>query len=122
MGINRFDSKNRKNRQQLLLTWFEKNNHIPACQSGFRRSKSTHDHFLRFYNSIIHGFNNNMKSVAIFFDLEKAFDKINHKAILLKLKSLKLNASLYNWISNFFNNRLFFVQCKDSRSNAFDIN
>ena len=33
--------------------------------------------------------------------LEKAFDKISHKAIHTKLKSINLNYYLYNWISNF---------------------
>ena len=30
-----------------LLTWLEKNKLLPPCQSGFRKSMSTHDHFLR---------------------------------------------------------------------------
>jgi hypothetical protein len=104
-----------------ILTWLEENNYLPPCQSGFRKKMSTHDHFLRLYNSIVNGFNNHENTGVVFFDLEKAFDKINHKAILLKLKNIKINVHLYKWIQNFLSSRQFLVSYKNANSKLFNI-
>ena len=92
-----------------LTSWLESKKFIPPCQCGFRKKMSTHDHFLRLYHSIINRFNNQEKNAAVFFDLEKAFDKVNPLAILTKLKKLNAPPTLYNWIINFLRNRKFLV-------------
>lgn len=104
-----------------ILTWLEENNHLPPCQSGFRKNMSTHDHFLRLYNSILHGFNNRMNTGVVFFDLEKSFDKISHQAILTKLKKIKINFYLFNWVKSFLSNRRFLISYKSTYSKHFKI-
>ena len=54
-----------------LLSWLESKNHLPPCQPGFRKNMSTHDHFFRLYNSIIHGFNDKSKTGVIFLTSKK---------------------------------------------------
>ncbi|CAF1073509.1 unnamed protein product, partial [Brachionus calyciflorus] len=99
-----------------LTSWLEKNKLIPNCQSGFRKKMNTHDHFIRLYHSIIDGFNKQEKTGAVFFDLEKAFDKVNHYAILTKLKKLNVSPTIYNWIISFLTDRKFFVSYAKSIS------
>jgi len=38
---------------------------------------------------------------SIYTDLEKAFDKIPHKRLLLKLRNYNVHPSLINWIECF---------------------
>jgi hypothetical protein len=55
-------------------------------------------------------------TVAIFFDLEKAFDKTPHRGILFKLQKLKLSGTMINWIQNFLADRKFHVQFNKKNS------
>ena len=93
-----------------LQMHLELNNLIPNEQSGFRKFKSTQDHILRLTQSILTGFNKRMLTGAVFFDLEKAFDKAPHAGILSKLMSINLNQFIVDWIKNFLKDRSFVVQ------------
>ena len=57
------------------LTWFlESNNHISRFQSGFRSDRSTTDNLIRLETFIRDAFIKKEHVVAVFFDLEKAYD------------------------------------------------
>ena len=57
------------------LVWFlESNNFLTNIQSGFRHNRTTTDHLIKLENFIREGFIRNEHVVAIFFDLEKAYD------------------------------------------------
>ena len=57
------------------LTWFlESNNHISWFQSGFRSDRSTADNLVRLETFIRDAFITKECVVAVFFDLEKAYD------------------------------------------------
>ncbi|RNA02265.1 RNA-directed DNA polymerase from transposon X, partial [Brachionus plicatilis] len=58
--------------------WAENEKLFPECQSGFRQKRSFQDHIFRINQSIVNGFNKKQMTGAIFFDLEKAFDKTSH--------------------------------------------
>ena len=38
-------------------------------------------------------------------DLSKAFDRVNHQALLLRLQQLGLGGQVLNWIANYLSNR-----------------
>ena len=42
---------------------------------------------------------------AVFLDLEKAFDKVPHQRLLLRLEYYGIRSKTLQWIGNFFNNR-----------------
>ena len=57
------------------LMWFlETTNSFSNIQCGFRKNRSTMDHLVRLETYIRNAFINKQHVVAIFFDLEKAFD------------------------------------------------
>ena len=60
-------------------------------------------------------------TVAVFFDLEKAFDKTPHEGILHKLKQLGLSATLTNWTESFLKDRHFQVQFNQATSRSKNI-
>ena len=58
-----------------MLVWFlESNNLISRNQAGFRKNHSTNDHLVRLESFIHDAFVKKEHCVAIFFDLEKAYD------------------------------------------------
>ena len=58
---------------------------------------------------------------AIFFDLEKAFDKASHAGIIARLETLGLPPTLLNWMVCFRKDRNFQVTYKNSLSNQYPI-
>lgn len=70
---------------------------------------STQDHIFRLSQAVIDGFNKKEYTGAVFFDLEKAFDKAPHHGILYKQKKLGINHFLNIWIKEFLKNRKFKV-------------
>ena len=58
---------------------------IPDHQFGFRNKHSTIEQMHRLINEIIVALENKEYCTALFIDIEKAFDKINHESLLQQL-------------------------------------
>ena len=85
------------------LVWYlESKGIITNFQSGFRKQRSTNDHFVRLETVIREAFVNKQHLVSIFFDLEKAYDTTWKYGILKDLKDSGLNGRLPTFILNFF--------------------
>ncbi|PIK44947.1 putative RNA-directed DNA polymerase from mobile element jockey-like [Apostichopus japonicus] len=65
---------------------------------------------------------NKQKSVdVVFLDFQKAFDKVPHQRLLLRLKSMGDNGNLLSWIENWLGNRKQRVVIKDCASSWQDV-
>jgi exonuclease III len=103
-----------------LVFYLETNNLISSYQCGFRKQKSTIDHLVRFENFVREGFINNDHVVAIFFDLEKAYDTTWKFGILQDLFNIGLRGHLPIFISNFLSLRQFIVKTNLAVSDVFE--
>jgi hypothetical protein len=56
-------------------------------------------------NEILEALNNKRKVVGIFFDLEKAFDCVNHNILLSKLEFYGITDNIYNLSKSYLENR-----------------
>nr|KAG5696843.1 hypothetical protein BaRGS_030967 [Batillaria attramentaria] len=79
----------------------EKNNLINRTQSGFRKNRNTEDQITLLTQDIENGFQQKMKSLAVFVDLTKAFDKVWKEALLLKLLQKNVCGTMYWWIHSY---------------------
>jgi Reverse transcriptase (RNA-dependent DNA polymerase) len=68
-----------------LMTFLNINNILSPSQFGFRKEHATVHPLTLFTNSIANSLNNKEHSIAIFCDLKKAFDTVDHKILLKKL-------------------------------------
>ena len=103
-----------------LVWWLEKNNKLSKYQCGFRKNRSTLDQLVRLETFIRNAFINKEHVVAVFFDLEKAFDTTWKYGILKDLYSLGLRGNLPTFIKNFLSNRSFQVKVGSELSTPFE--
>ena len=76
-------------------------------QSGFRPFDSSVNQLLAITNEAFEAFDCNPPLVvrSVFLDISKTFDKVWHKGLLYKLKSLGISGELYNLLENYLSGR-----------------
>ena len=93
-----------------LICYLETNKLITEYQSGFRSQRSPTDHLIRLETLIREASIKKEHLVAVFFDLEKAYD-INWKYGIVKdLKNLGLEGRMPIFIQNLLQDRRFRVR------------
>ena len=99
------------------LTWFlESNNLITKHQCGFRAGRSTTDQLLFLKESIQAAFLQKYHVLAVFLDLNKAFDVIWRCLILSTLHKWEIRGHLAKFIQNFLSSRQFYVRIGPTHS------
>lgn len=93
-----------------LIWMLEKENLIAAGQSGFRRNRSTLDHLVYLEALAQDTFLSKQQLLAVFFDLEKAYDTTWRYGILRQLYEWGFKGHLPKFVANFLNNRDFRVR------------
>ncbi len=81
-----------------LMYHMEKNNLFSPYQSGFRYGRGTMDSVINLETDIKKVFINRETVVAVFFDIEKAYDMLWKEGLLIKLDQIGIGGRLYNWI------------------------
>ena len=103
------------------LNWFlETNNLLSPHQCGFRTKRSTTDQLVRLESLIRESYLNKKHLVAIFFDLEKAFETTWKHGILNNLQNMGLKGHLPKFVKNFLEDRQFQVQVGTSLSDSLE--
>jgi ribonuclease HI len=83
----------------------EKNGLLNPAQSGFRKNRNTEDQVTLLTQDIENGFQEKMKTLAVFVDLTKAFDKVWKEGLLLKLLHKQVCGKMYWWIHSYLFHR-----------------
>ena len=92
------------------LSWFlESHSLLPEYQAGFRRNRSTHDQLVRLEHVICKSLKEKKVVISVYFDISKAYDKIKHLAVLVKLARLGVNGRLLAILKSFLSERSFQV-------------
>ena len=94
---------------ERLIWYLEKNKFLSPYQCGFRNHRSTVDHLIRLETFIRNAFIKKHHVVAVFFDLQKAYDTTWKYGILSDLYEIGLRGNLPIFISNFLSDRTFQV-------------
>ena len=86
-----------------LRYFLESKNLLNREQSGFRKGRGCTDHILRLQNDVKRSLWKGGGTLAIFLDLEKAFDLVWKDGLLLKLYDVR--GRTLKWIQSFLSNR-----------------
>ena len=57
--------------------------------------------------------NKKCEFACIYFDFSQAFDKVSHKLIIKKMRSIGIDSKTVDWISSYLSNRTFRVKVSD---------
>ena len=93
-----------------LTKELERNHIIKTYQSGFKKLHSTIDPLVRFESAIQETFLEGNFLVAVFIDLEKAYDMVWRHLVLKILSDTGLGGHLPHFIKNFLTNRTIKVK------------
>ncbi|KAF2347088.1 Reverse transcriptase domain [Trinorchestia longiramus] len=96
--------------QRRLEYWVETNNLLLGEQAGFRRGKSTMDSLLIAKDFIANTFSRKQICVAVYLDLDGAYDSVWHEGIIYKLIVSGLEKTYVKWLKNYLTGRTVSVR------------
>ena len=89
-----------------ISVFLETNKLLCDEQCGFRKEHSTTDSIANLTDTLFTAINNKETCLAVFIDLKKAFDTVNHNILLRKLQQLGICGQLLIWVSNYLHERV----------------
>lgn len=100
-----------------LTSVFE--NIIAPQQHGFTKQKSTLSNLLSFTETIHESFDEKCQLDAVYTDFSKAFDTIDHSALIFKLSCSGISGDLLRWLESYLRNRFQIVKLGKCFSKGF---
>lgn len=94
---------------------------IASAQHGFLRGRSTTTNLMEFANYALKVIESGSQVDAIYTDIRKAFDQINHRFLIQKLKELGVHECLLDWIKSYLENRVQRVKILGWKSAEFSV-
>ncbi|KAL0870811.1 hypothetical protein ABMA27_005737 [Loxostege sticticalis] len=91
-----------------LTSFLDKMNIIKKEQNGFRKNHNTTLANYNLIQSIIESLDTKTSAAALFLDMSKAFDFVEHKKLISKLENYGLRGSVKDWFISYLGNR---IQC-----------
>lgn len=88
-----------------LVNYLNKIEFFHPAQYGFRENRSTEDALLEFLNKAYSTLNSNYSSAALFVDITKAFDMVNHSILCKLLSSIGFRGCALSWFQSYLHNR-----------------
>ena len=101
---------------QRTYSFKENTGQIYNSQYGFRSQHSCESAVAELTSEIVKGLQNGMYTVALFLDLLKAFDTLEHKVLLDKMYRYGIRGSSLNWFKSYLENRKIRVKCQVASS------
>ena len=101
-----------------LYSYLRDNNLLSQKQFGFRLNSSTVTASAMFTDKTLSAMDKGQLTGAVFIDLTKAFDTVNHSILLSKLCSLGVlnDSPAYNWFESYLSNRCQVTVCNGTKS------
>jgi hypothetical protein len=105
-----------------FISFLDKNNFFSKNQFGFRNGKNTEEALLKFCSEINTGLDKKLYCAALYIDISKAFDTVNHSILLKKFYKIGFRGFILKWLDSYLQNRKQCVKINDHRSSFSHIN
>ena len=80
-----------------------------SSQYGFRTKLSTSLAVMELIEEITNATDNKKHAIGVFIDLKKAFDTVDHRILIKKLKHYGVRGVASDWVKSYLSNRKQFV-------------
>ena len=107
---------------ERLYSHLENNEILTNSQFAYRKARNTELAIISLVDKIIENFDKNKVTIAVFLDLTRAFDCVDHKILCKKLKHYGINNIALKWFKDYLLNRKMFTSFNNARSNERTIN
>ena len=97
-------------------SFLESSGQIYKSQYGFRTAHSCENAICDLVSEIIKGKQDGMYTLAVFLDLSKAFDSLEHDVLLKKLYKYGIRGVSFNWFKSYLHGRQMRVKCNIASS------
>ena len=104
-----------------LISFLLVNNILNSSQFGFRKNFSTEMAIIQLVDKIINSLSKKEHIIAIFMDLSKAFDTIDHNILLYKLNHYGVRGIPLSWFKSYLSDRRQYVFINNTNSSLLDI-
>ena len=94
-----------------IYYFLEQTDQLYQSQYGFRKSHSSETAIMELASNIIKGKDDGFYTLALFIDLSKAFDTVNHNILLDKLDKYGIRGVAKEWYRSYLTNRQMRVKC-----------
>ena len=88
-----------------IYTHFHENHILTSLQSGFIPGDSTVNQLTFLYNTFSQALDTEKEVRVVFCDVSKAFDRVWHEGLLLKLEAAGIRGSLLSWFRSYLSDR-----------------
>ena len=102
-----------------IYEFLDGNNQFYNSQYGFRSKHSCENTICELVGHVVKGHEKKEHTAAIFLDLSKAFDTLNHKLLLQKLELYGIRGTPLNWCTSYLNNRHMHVKYQGDNKQVF---
>lgn len=104
-----------------MLSYLSSINFFSKNQFGFLPGSNTENALVEFTNFIYNSVDSNRETLAIFLDVSKAFDSVNHNILLQKLFSIGFRGNIFKFFESYLSNRFQFVKINNTLSNKLGV-
>jgi len=101
-----------------IIEYLERNNMLHRSQFAYRKNTSTEHAVLTMTEEWRKNLDKGFDVVALFIDLSKAFDTVDHNILLAKLKHYNFHPNFIRLIKNYLEDRSIKVKVNDSLSES----
>ena len=83
---------------------------------GSWKTNSTTHTVVKVVYEVTNSLNKRKHSIGVFFDLQKAFDTVDHQLLYTKLELYGIRGVAYQWIRSYLSNRTQYVSYEGHKS------
>ena len=105
-----------------IFNYLHKNNRLSKLQAAYSPCNSTEYQLLELYHLISKAMDEDKTVRFVFCDVSKAFDRVWHDGLIVKLKSMGIGGSLLKWFRSYLDNRKQIVVVNGCESRMMNLN
>ena len=119
--LNLFSKIFEKVLKTRIMNFIDRYNMLSPEQFGFTTNSSTELAITTIYDKFLDNLDKNQYTCAIFLDIKKAFDSLDHKILLKKLDHYGFRGKIWNLLKSYMENRKICSKVEQKASKYFKV-